>query len=563
MKTLSAAMTAHIQRRVLTLATCWTITRTDGVVLHLTDHDRDVVFGGDTYAAATGVDRTAIKSGSDLSADNLEVDGILAGAITAEDLEKGLYDFASVEIFSVNWQDPDGHGKIQHRVGNLGEVKTRDQGYEVELRGLNQLLGRRRGKLASAACRADLGSPLVNVNTGRADGCGVDLDALKESTEVESVTSRRVFVVPAGTTLRTEPDPTTIIDGDVRRVTFDGEGYMVMCHDISDGTETRPIIVNDSTDLNNVRNNLHAHYVLGANIDLTSFGNWTPIGDDTSPFAGVFDGAGYEIRNMTSNGGGSQMGGLFGTVTGEVRRVGLIQAVVSSGSASIYAGTVVAHLVGDNGSHPLQGAATVTQCWVLGGTLTTDGDQAGGLVGHVDEEARVTNCFVAMLVSGVVGTDAGGVIGRAINTTHIVGGLYWNTDAAGITDPGNVASVSITPLLDAEWIVQANFSGQDFVDVVKMNAGALTGAPSLTFISGAPDLIVRSAGSFLNDRLFAHEKITVSGSPSNDGTHIVRAAAPTLLALSTSSALTSEGPVGGVDITSEGGPRLLGQGRFS
>jgi hypothetical protein len=77
-------------------------------------------------------------------------------------------------------------------------------------------------------------------------------------------------------------------------------------------------------DLDSVRNNLSGDYILMADIDLASFGEWTPIGDNQYPFNGFFNGNGYVVRNMTitaqlarSTHGGDGMGadvnyGLFG-----------------------------------------------------------------------------------------------------------------------------------------------------------------------------------------------------------------------------------------------------------
>jgi uncharacterized phage protein (TIGR02218 family) len=71
-----------------------------------TDHDRNLVIDGVTYVAATGFLPSAIKSGSDLSVDNLDVDGFLDDeALKAEDLTAGLFDGARIDIFLVNWAD--------------------------------------------------------------------------------------------------------------------------------------------------------------------------------------------------------------------------------------------------------------------------------------------------------------------------------------------------------------------------------------------------------------------------------------------------------------------------
>lgn len=55
----------------------------------------------------------------------------------------------------------------------------------------------------------------------------------------------------------------------------------------------------NNDNLNAVRNNLSGKYILMNNLDLSSETNWQPIGDETSPFTGVFYGNGYEIKNVS------------------------------------------------------------------------------------------------------------------------------------------------------------------------------------------------------------------------------------------------------------------------
>jgi hypothetical protein len=50
-KNLTPAMRAHLDAETMRLAAIWRITRKDGQQFFFTDHDRDIVFGGDTYRA--------------------------------------------------------------------------------------------------------------------------------------------------------------------------------------------------------------------------------------------------------------------------------------------------------------------------------------------------------------------------------------------------------------------------------------------------------------------------------------------------------------------------------
>src|SRR5690554_4198184 len=158
MKSVSAALAAHLAGPVTTLATCWRITRTDGREFFFTDHDRDLAFEGHVYKASSGYSRTAIASDASLGVDNLDVEGVFdSEAITEQELRAGLFDQAEVRIFLVNWADPS-MGALRMRRGWFGEVVLTEQGvFRTELRGLSQALSQRIGELYSPECRADLG----------------------------------------------------------------------------------------------------------------------------------------------------------------------------------------------------------------------------------------------------------------------------------------------------------------------------------------------------------------------------------------------------------------------
>lgn len=134
------------------------IQRRDGQQFFFTDLDQDLVIGGDTYLAAVGYQRTDLISDDRLAVDNLEVSGIFDDAsITERDVRAGLFDYAIVQIFVVNYEDLT-QGAAQLRRGRLGQVSTSRRGvFEAELRGLVQAFSRVIGEVRSPECRADLG----------------------------------------------------------------------------------------------------------------------------------------------------------------------------------------------------------------------------------------------------------------------------------------------------------------------------------------------------------------------------------------------------------------------
>jgi uncharacterized phage protein (TIGR02218 family) len=163
-KIISPALGTHLAGAVTTLATCWRITRIDGVVFRFTDHDRDLLVEGEVYAASAAYSRTAIANDAGMGVDHLDVEGVFdSAAVTEAELRAGLFDRAEVRIFLVNWADPS-MGILRLRRGWFGEVVLTEQGvFRNELRGLTQALSQRIGELYSPECRADLGDQRCRV----------------------------------------------------------------------------------------------------------------------------------------------------------------------------------------------------------------------------------------------------------------------------------------------------------------------------------------------------------------------------------------------------------------
>lgn len=165
MKTgISTALRNHYAAGSTTLATCWKATLKDGTVVAATSHQRDIVFGGVTYLSAAAYTPTDIESSADLSPDNLELEGFLASpAIRTVDLHTGLWDYAAIEIFEVNYKDLT-MGRNRVRDGTLGEVKGSFAKFRAELRGLTQAYSRKIVSLILQDCSARLGDARCKIN---------------------------------------------------------------------------------------------------------------------------------------------------------------------------------------------------------------------------------------------------------------------------------------------------------------------------------------------------------------------------------------------------------------
>ena len=110
-----------------TIALCWRIARSDGVVLGFTSHDAPLTVAGLRYEASPGMTPSAISAGLGLDVATMEFAGALsAGAITERDLAAGRFDGARLDVFMTDWAMPTA-GLLPVARGTLGTV-SRDLG---------------------------------------------------------------------------------------------------------------------------------------------------------------------------------------------------------------------------------------------------------------------------------------------------------------------------------------------------------------------------------------------------------------------------------------------------
>ena len=193
---LSAALKAHYALGSTTLARCWKATLTNGTVVTATALDRDIEYpagSGVIYLSTAAYTPSDVDSASDLSPDNLELEGFLASPhIVASDVQTGLWDYAAIEDFEVNYKDL-AMGRNLIRAGTLGEVNTGLATFRAELRGLMQAYSRKIVRLTQVTCDADLGDAR----------CKIDLTAGSPAWTVtgaiDSVASNREFTDAART----------------------------------------------------------------------------------------------------------------------------------------------------------------------------------------------------------------------------------------------------------------------------------------------------------------------------------------------------------------------------
>ena len=122
MKSLSPALQAHLDDGITTRSWCWRITHVDGVTLGFTDHDAVLTFDGTDFEPESGFAASEIRSGSDLSVDAQDAEGVLtADRITKTDIIDGRWDSAQVELWRVNWAATS--QRVLMRLGAVGQIR--------------------------------------------------------------------------------------------------------------------------------------------------------------------------------------------------------------------------------------------------------------------------------------------------------------------------------------------------------------------------------------------------------------------------------------------------------
>jgi len=165
MKTLSPALQSHLDDGITTLSWCWRISRSDGVALGFTDHDRPLAFDGTAFEPESGFAASEIRAGSDLSVDAQDATGVLTSdRITETDILDGRWDNAPVELWRVNWADTG--QRVLLRRGAVGQIRRGRMAFVAEVRSLAHVLGQTVGRTFQAGCDAALGEAR----------CGIDLE---------------------------------------------------------------------------------------------------------------------------------------------------------------------------------------------------------------------------------------------------------------------------------------------------------------------------------------------------------------------------------------------------
>ena len=181
MKALPPALQAHLDEGTTTLAWCWRIVRADGVTLGFTDHDRTLTFDGTDFEPESGFAASEVRSGSDLSVDAQDAQGVLTSdRITETDILDGRWDNAAVEVWRVNWAATS--QRLLMRRGAIGQIRRGRLAFVAEVRSLAHVLGQTVGRTFQVSCDAALGDARcgVSLEAPAFQGTGAIIDLLRD-----------------------------------------------------------------------------------------------------------------------------------------------------------------------------------------------------------------------------------------------------------------------------------------------------------------------------------------------------------------------------------------------
>ncbi len=190
------------------------------------------------------------------------------------------------------------------------------------------------------------------------------------------------------------------------------------------GTPGDPYIITNVDQLQEMKDNLSAHYALGNDIDASATIGWDngagflPVGTPYAAFTGSLDGQGYKITNLYINRPTTDFVGLFGCSQGVVKNVGLENVNVTG---RVHTGG----LVGFSGYWATP--AKVDNCYSTG-SVSGD-DRVGGLVGSNQGPGKIYNSYSTGSVTG--DWHVGGLVGHNYHSGGTVDNCYSTGSVSG------------------------------------------------------------------------------------------------------------------------------------
>ena len=250
------------------------------------------------------------------------------------------------------------------------------------------------------------------------------------------------------------------------------DNLSLLSRSIGTGTSINPIMIySDSNTSGGLQyiptSGLGLYYQVANNIDASETSSWNsgagfvPIGNNSTPFTGNFNGDGYTIADLFINLPSMNQVGLFGVTSGSIiSNIGLTNVNVTgqnyvgglageNGSAatisnsymtgSVTGSSWVGALVGENTSSTISDSYTT-------GSVTASSSYVGGLAGdNNSSSASISNDYATGSVSG--NYDVGGLVGyngtnAAISNSYATGTVTGGDYTGGLVGENTYSSTT-------------------------------------------------------------------------------------------------------------------------
>lgn len=208
---------------------------------------------------------------------------------------------------------------------------------------------------------------------------------------------------------------------------------------VGTGTENNPYQINTAAELayfaksvNGGRRYDREYIILKNNINLNDK-EWTPIGTDSNPFRGNFDGRNHTVTGMRISNSSANYVGLFGECTrhninSAIKNITVENSVITG---NVHVGAIIGYA----------GEINIENCQSVGNTVNGNkkvGGISGSVVGSVSSAAKIVQCYNSSTVTGdyfvggIVGAGDRCIAENCLNTGEIKGNYYGSRAGGGI-----------------------------------------------------------------------------------------------------------------------------------
>jgi hypothetical protein len=189
--------------------------------------------------------------------------------------------------------------------------------------------------------------------------------------------------------------------------------------------------ITNCQELQDIQTNLQANYELKNDIDCHETKNWnegqgfSPIGDLSDPFDGVFNGNSYAISNLYISRDDQLTVGLFGSVgeASSIYNVSLLHATISANNIKTCTGILSGLSIGAKIEN-VHCTGKIRGKGVIGGLI---GESNEGVMAHSHSDVEIESVcdeVSCMYVGGLLGLLSGGIVKNCHSISNIQGKNY-------------------------------------------------------------------------------------------------------------------------------------------